>query len=173
MMNGVGRCVVVLLGLTLLGCDKSKTSSANDQQLAMLYELKSHSPKSSLYHIPVSENIDKMPCPKLLPISAYRPMTQFDDKMRSHSCDYYVYPKLGQFLWVDSSHPNISAQLISPVSHDFQNGAIEANDLGRYVVRLTRKYHFAMSDSLSHSLTVMVSDEPLKLDSRPQTPTNQ
>lgn len=144
----------------LIACSNHQETQ-KDKQLETLWQLKSQLPERQSIHFDVVQNTGKIPCPKLLPISAHRPVTHYHDKMMSDTCDYYLYPKMGQFLYVGSSSPTISAKLISPAMHDFKNGAIQVEDSGRYVVRLTRSYHFGMSDiSLLHSLKVVVGNRP-------------
>lgn len=155
----IGSLVSCLL---LVACQNANNHHKADEQLSMIYELKSELPsKHGSPFLPVNENISKTPCPKLLSISSFRPITHYHDKMMSDTCDYYLYPQVGQFIYLGSSSPTISAKLISPTEHDFKNGAIQAQHSGRYVVRLTRSYHFGMSDiSLLHSLKVVTGSRP-------------
>lgn len=151
---------LISFSLFLTAC-YNPAQNKEDKQLAMIKELKSELPsKHGSPFLPANENISKTPCPKLLSISSFRPITHYHDKMMSDTCDYYLYPQVGQFIYLGSSSPTISAKLISPTEHDFKNGAIQAQHSGRYVVRLTRSYHFGMSDiSLLHSLKVVVGNK--------------
>lgn len=159
-MNFFKISFLTLLLSVVVACNH-QTSSKSDEQIKVIHELRSELPskKGSLF-LPINENISKTPCPKLLPVLPNRTVNHYHDKMMSDTCDYYVYPKLGQFLYISSSSPTISATLISPTHHDFKNGAVEISESGRHIIQLTRSYHFGMSDiSLLHSLKVVLASQ--------------
>lgn len=161
-MKFIQSVFFIALSLFLVACYNTNQNK-EDKQLAMIRELKSELPKKHGSHfLPSNENISKIPCPKLIAISPFRTVTHYHDKMMSDTCDYYLYPQIGQYIYLGSSSPTISAKLISPVEYDFKNGAMQVEHSGRYVVRLTRSYHFGMSDiSLLHSLKVVVSNKEI------------
>jgi len=80
---------------------------------------------------------DKDLCPKLVESELDAVQIERDfNASASNSCDYYLYPDKGQTLSVHTEPRSIKAYLISPMQHDFDNGAVLVEQSDKYVVRL-------------------------------------
>ena len=76
--------------------------------------------------------------------------------MRDTYCDYYIYPKKGQRISIESHPKQIAANLISPVYYDFANGSYLVNQSDKYVIRLSYEGVEYMSSPIDYDVTINV-----------------
>lgn len=113
-----------LLSLSLVGCQKPANVNQAGSQNENSTTLATMTPATT------------QSCPKLLRRSlnsnviVYRNTTVGD-------CDYYFYPNVGEKLSVSTSDPFLSVQLVAPILHEFNQGALTVTQSGRYIIRVS------------------------------------
>ncbi|UNU73593.1 hypothetical protein LU293_01385 [Moraxella nasovis] len=105
----------------------------------------------------------KEACPKLVQKRVDRTTISREDSIRTKSCDYFIYPNVGDEITVSVSDRRMKLQLIMPYDHDFANGSYRATAYGRHVIRL--EY-----DSADRRPDVM--DYTIHVDIKPTDATN-
>ncbi len=111
---------------------QSQTDSSedkDDEQKKMAEQLSSH------YARLASKHNDA--CPKLLQKQIDSQLiTRRKEQLKGQYCDYYIYPKEGEFLTITSSDPALKITLRMPRIHDFANGAYLVDSNRRHVIRV-------------------------------------
>lgn len=75
-------------------------------------------------------------CPRLVQKKVDSTQVLRQDSMTGKSCDYFIYPYIGDTVQASVSDSRISLTLVRPNWHDFANGSYQVSDNGRHVIRL-------------------------------------
>ncbi|PNK61386.1 hypothetical protein A6J60_011280 [Psychrobacter sp. FDAARGOS_221] len=122
-----------------LGRNKAKTTSLADDQARLKLEQPQQCPKSLNLKVGA----------RAIDLEHERLVTQY--------CDYQLYLRKGQTLNVYSNQSQLHASLVSPLSHDFDNGAVQATADDKYTIRIEYDGVEYQSTPVIYDLTVSVN----------------
>lgn len=75
-------------------------------------------------------------CPRLVQKKVDSNQVLRQDSMAGDSCDYFIYPYVGDIIQASISDDRIHLSLVRPDTHDFANGSFVVTKNGRHVIRL-------------------------------------
>lgn len=75
-------------------------------------------------------------CPKLVQKRIDHTAVSRQDSIMGYTCDYFIYPAVGDVLTVYVSDGRMKPFLNTPYYHDFANGSYKVIANGRHVIRL-------------------------------------
>lgn len=75
-------------------------------------------------------------CPRLVQKKVDLTQILRHDTLATDSCDYFIYPNIGDTVEVSVSDRRIELKLTRPDWHDFDNGGFMVTKNGRHVIRL-------------------------------------
>lgn len=75
-------------------------------------------------------------CPRLIQKRVDTTQSVRQESISASSCDYFIYPKVGDQISVVVSNSSLKPTLRMPVFHDFANGIYTVTDNGRHVIRV-------------------------------------
>lgn len=75
-------------------------------------------------------------CPRLVQKKVDRTQILRHDTLATDSCDYFIYPNIGDTVEVSVSDRRIELKLTRSDWHDFDNGGFMVTKNGRHVIRL-------------------------------------
>ncbi|MCL1622801.1 hypothetical protein M2R47_00835 [Moraxella sp. Tifton1] len=75
-------------------------------------------------------------CPKLVQKRIDRTSILRQERILGNSCDYFIYPNVGETVGVTVSDDRMKPYLDIPYYHDFANGDYVVVTSGRHVIRL-------------------------------------
>lgn len=75
-------------------------------------------------------------CPRLVQKKVDSNQVLRRDSMASQTCDYFIYPYVGDTIKASISDDRIHLGLVRPDTHDFANGSFVVTKNGRHVIRL-------------------------------------
>ncbi|OOR91539.1 hypothetical protein B0181_03010 [Moraxella caviae] len=149
---------VAVAGIFLAACheDFDNTHAAPVQPEPIQSPVKTQSAKGdSLVKHRVNVSAD---CPRLVQKRVDSTQVSRRDSMIGKTCDYYIYPDVGDVVDVQVSDDRMRPYLEIPYYHDFANGSYKVVANGRHVIRL--KY-----DAIEHKPDTM--DYTIRVDIRP------
>ncbi len=76
-------------------------------------------------------------CPKLIQKNVDNTVIKrTSEVMINNSCDYFLYPKVGEQIAVNTNQDQIEALLITPKTYNFANGNYDVTSYDKHVIRL-------------------------------------
>ncbi len=75
-------------------------------------------------------------CPRLVQKKVDSNQVLRQDSMAGNTCDYFIYPYIGDTIQASISDDRIRLSLVRPDTHDFANGSFVVTKNGRHVIRL-------------------------------------
>lgn len=123
-----GSCLAFMLsacGNEISQLRQESSQSATREQTIEIKEDKSLSAKHNIDH-----------CPRLIQKRVDSTQVLRRDSLASQACDYFIYPKVGDFIVARVSDSRMTLSLRSPYMHDFANGGYHVIAKGRHVIRL-------------------------------------
>lgn len=75
-------------------------------------------------------------CPRLIQKRVDSTQTVRQERISERSCDYFIYPKIGDSISVSVNNDNMKPSLIMPRHFNFANGSYRVIDNGRHVIRV-------------------------------------
>lgn len=75
-------------------------------------------------------------CPKLVQKRVDNTVISREDSILGNTCDYFIYPAIGDVVSVSVSDDRLKPYLDIPYYHDFANGNYQVVVGGRHVIRL-------------------------------------
>lgn len=75
-------------------------------------------------------------CPRLVQKKVDSNQVLRRDSMAGATCDYFIYPYVGDTIQASISDDRIHLSLVRPDTHDFANGSFVVTKNGRHVIRL-------------------------------------
>ncbi len=98
-------------------------------------------------------------CPKLVQKNVdENTIVRVAEIMVDSHCDYFLYPKIGQYLDVTVDSRDIEALLIVPTLHNFANGSYEVQAYDKHVIRLNYKGATYKPKRLRYDIAIAVMD---------------
>lgn len=98
-------------------------------------------------------------CPKLIQEEVgSKVVERHSEVMVNNHCDYFLYPRDGQRLFVNVNNRQIEALLIVPTLHDFANGDYQVQSYDKHVIRLSYNGATYRPENLVYDVAVTVSD---------------
>lgn len=98
-------------------------------------------------------------CPKLIQEEVgSRVIERSAEVMVGDYCDYFLYPRSGQYISVGLNDSRIEALLVVPRIHDFANGDYRVDSYDKHVIRLEYNGATYKPDNLIYDVAVTVSN---------------
>lgn len=96
-------------------------------------------------------------CPKLInkPVDTTR-IKRRNEIMQSNYCEYYIYPKIGETVDVVSADRRLEKWLVTPIMHNFNNGAYQVVKKDRHTIRLSYNGMENKPDNFQYDIEIVI-----------------
>jgi hypothetical protein len=78
--------------------------------------------------------------------------------MVNNSCDYFLYPKVGEHIAVSLNNDQIEALLVTPKIYNFANGDYEVLSYDKHVIRLSYDGAGYKPEHFSYDVTIAITE---------------
>lgn len=95
-------------------------------------------------------------CPRLIQKRVDSTQTVRQESISERSCDYFIYPKIGDSVSVSVTNDSMKPSLIMPRYFDFANGTYRVIDSGRHVIRVEYDAISTKPDVLDFTIEVTI-----------------
>ncbi|PIE47041.1 MAG: hypothetical protein CSA42_05595 [Gammaproteobacteria bacterium] len=96
-------------------------------------------------------------CPKLInkQVDTTR-IKRRNEIMQNNYCEYYIYPKIGETLDVVSTDSRLEKWLITPIMHNFNNGAYQVIKEDRHTIQLSYNGMENKPDNFQYDIEIVI-----------------
>lgn len=119
--------------LLLTGCGTESAEVVKAEQSAVILENYTPARNDKLQQRRANVGDE---CPKLVQKRVDHTAISRQDSIMGNTCDYFIYPAVGDTLTVYVSDGRMKPFLNTPYYHDFANGSYKVIANGRHVIRL-------------------------------------
>lgn len=95
-------------------------------------------------------------CPRLIQKRVDNSQVVRQERITGNTCDYFIYPRVGDLLTVRVSDGRMKPFLRLPYVFDFSNGAYKVVQAGRHVIRLEYNSFDVKPDVMNYVIEVDV-----------------
>lgn len=93
-------------------------------------------------------------CPRLIQKRVDSTQVVRQESITGQTCDYFIYPQIGDVVTVQVSDDRMKPKLRSPYVYDFANGAYRVVQAGRHVIRLEYDAFDIKPDVMNYTIEV-------------------
>lgn len=98
-------------------------------------------------------------CPKLVQKEVDNTVIERQaEVMVNNSCDYFLYPKVGEHIAVSLNNDQIEALLVTPKIYNFANGDYEVLSYDKHVIRLSYDGAGYKPEQFSYDVTIAITE---------------
>jgi hypothetical protein len=99
-------------------------------------------------------------CPKLIEHGqGNQVIERIAEVMVNDYCDYFLYPRDGQYISVETNNRQIEALLIIPSLHNFANGDYHVTSYDKHIIRLSYNGATHKPENLNYDIAMTISDK--------------
>ncbi len=96
-------------------------------------------------------------CPKLIQKQVDNSIIERTaEVMVNNSCDYFLYPRVGEHIAVSLDSDQIEALLITPKTYNFANGAYQVTSYDKHVIRLAYNGASYKPEQLNYDIAITI-----------------
>lgn len=134
-------------------------------------ELPSTNPKAETTPVTVPQSQEAKPvvtpvrdvpeiCPRLIQKKVDKTQTVRHESIKGNHCDYFIYPKIGEYVSVSVSDDRMKPVLAIPYPFDFANGSYQVVQNGRHVIRVEYDAFGTKPNLMNYTIEVDVRPTP-------------
>ncbi|MDN3454165.1 MULTISPECIES: hypothetical protein [unclassified Psychrobacter] len=98
-------------------------------------------------------------CPKLIQEEVDSQVVErISEVMVNDYCDYFLYPRDGQYISVSLNDSQIEALLIVPTLHNFANGNYQVTSYDKHIIRLSYNGAMYKPEQFVYDVALSISD---------------
>ena len=98
-------------------------------------------------------------CPKLIQRQVDNTVIERSaEVMINNSCDYFLYPRVGEHIAVSLNSDQLEALLITPETYNFANGSYKVTSYDKHVIRLAYDGANHKPESFNYDIVVTIAE---------------